>query len=233
LVKGVALAVKSITLYLLHPPTKDPPTTFWETIRVWGNTWMWDNLFIKGDLDWISTSIADNSFVVVLDGSYMKETYPHLNSAAFLLEFSNACGRLLGSFVGYASDAGSYHGELLGLMEIHLILQGINKVCKGMQRSVHILLDCLGALDKVENLLPYGIPTQCTHSDILKNIMVKISATSCSPKFSLASKLTKMTTQFAKTSRAVHYSIAKWTIIPRRLYGTPSMTLTLQLDASP
>ncbi len=32
-----------------------------------------------------------------------------------------------------------------------------------------------GALDKVENLPPYRIPTQCSHSNILKNIMVNCS----------------------------------------------------------
>jgi hypothetical protein len=37
-------------------------------------------------------------------------------------------------------------------MAIHLILWGINEVHQGLKGSVHILLDCLGALDKVENL---------------------------------------------------------------------------------
>jgi hypothetical protein len=76
-----------------------------------------------------------------------------------------------GSFVENTPDEESYRGELLGLMAIHLILRAINEVTPGMRGPVHTLLDCLRALCKVENLPPYWIPTQCNHSDILKNIM--------------------------------------------------------------
>jgi hypothetical protein len=75
----------------------------------------------------------------------------------------------MSTFVEYTPDAASYCGELLGLMAIHLILQGINIVSQGLQGLVHIWSDCLGALDKVENLPPYRIPSQCSHSNILKH----------------------------------------------------------------
>ena len=96
-----------------------------------------------GDLGWIAASIADNSCIAVMDGSYIKELYPYLNSAAFVLECSKGRGRLVGSFVEHTSNAGSYCGELLGLMAIHLILRGVNEVCQGLQGSAHILSDCL------------------------------------------------------------------------------------------
>jgi hypothetical protein len=57
-------------------------------------------------------------------------------------------------------------------MAIHLILCGVHKFWPGPSGSVHILSDCLGALNKVVNLPPYRIPTECSHSDILKNIMI-------------------------------------------------------------
>jgi hypothetical protein len=100
---------------------------------------MWDNLSIMGDLDWIAASIADNSCVAVMDGSYMKELYPYLNSAAFVLECSKGRGRLTGSFVEQTPNAGSYQGELLGLMTIHPNLWGINEVHQGLQGPVHIV----------------------------------------------------------------------------------------------
>ena len=71
--KDVALAVKRILLHLPWPPIQASPSTFVEVIRGWGNTWMWDNLSITGDLDLIAASIADNSCIAVMDGSYMKE----------------------------------------------------------------------------------------------------------------------------------------------------------------
>jgi hypothetical protein len=103
LVKDVALAVKSVLSYTPCPPTKAPPSSFWEVILDWGNTWMWDNLSTMGDLDWISSSIADNSCVAVTDGSYMKEMYPHFNSVAFVFECSKGRGRLWSSFGEYMS----------------------------------------------------------------------------------------------------------------------------------
>jgi hypothetical protein len=98
------------------------PTNLWEAIQGWGNTWLWDNLVVSGDVNWIANSIADNSCVAVMDGSYMKEVYPNLNSAAFIFECSKGRGRLKETFVEATPDAGSYHGELLVLMAIHLIL---------------------------------------------------------------------------------------------------------------
>jgi len=136
---------------------------------------MWDNLAIMGDVDWIAVSIADNSCVVVTDGSYMKELYPYLNSAAFVLECSKGRGRLMGSFMDKTPNAGSYRSKLLGLMAIHLILRSLNEVFTDLQGSVHIYSDCLGALNKVENLPPYHVPTKCSHSVILKNILVNCS----------------------------------------------------------
>ncbi len=90
----------------------------------------------------------------------------------------------MGTFAKTTPDAGSYCGELLGLMAIHLILRGVHKVRHDLRGSVHILSDCLGALHKVENLPPYRIPTKCSHSDILKNIMINCSTLSFKRIFS-------------------------------------------------
>ncbi len=60
-------------------------------------------------------------------------------------------------------------------MAIHLILKAVNKVSSDLTGSMNILLDCLGGLNKVKDLPPYWIPTQCSHSNILKNIMANCS----------------------------------------------------------
>jgi hypothetical protein len=79
-------------------PPADDPESFWDVIKQWGQTWLWDDITISGDLDWLAEAIRDNSLVAVTDGSYsMKEMYPHLNSAAFVFECSRGRGRLFGS----------------------------------------------------------------------------------------------------------------------------------------
>jgi hypothetical protein len=57
-------------------------------------------------------------------------------------------------------------------MAIHLILFSVNKINPTLKGRVEIVLDCLGALNRVSYLPPYRIPLQCRHSDILKNILV-------------------------------------------------------------
>ncbi len=133
---------------------------------------MWDNMKMTGDVTWLQDSIAAGTCCGVTDGSYMREVFPDINAVAFVLECSQGRGRLWGSFVERTGDACSYRGELLGLMVIHLILLAVNECSKGLQGLVHIYSDCLGALNKVENLPLHQIPMRCSHSDVLKTIMV-------------------------------------------------------------
>jgi hypothetical protein len=183
-VRNVALAVYSVISSAAGPSIPAAPIDFWSVVEGWGNTWMWDNLTIRGDITWLEQSIEDNSLVAVTDGSYMKETFPHINSAAFIFECTKGRGRLWGSFVEHTPDAGSYRSELLRLMAIHLILKAVNEISPNLTGSVQILSDCLGGLNKVKDLPPYRIPTQCSHSDILKNIMANCSDLSFSRIFS-------------------------------------------------
>ncbi len=183
-VKSAALAVYSIVSVTAGPPTPDPRLNFWSMIEEWGKTWMWENLTIRGEVLWLVEAITDNTLAAVTDSSYMKEIYPHINLASFMFECSKGRGRLWGSFVEHTPDAGSYQGELLGLMTIHLILRGVNVVSTNLRGLVLILSNCLGALIKVKDLPPYRIPTQCSHSDILKNIMANCSNLSFSRLYS-------------------------------------------------
>ena len=68
-----------------------------------------------------------------------------------------------------------YQGELLGLMEIHLILFAANKVRPNLGGSLAIYSDSLDVLTKVTSLLTNRFPMRCGHSDVLRNIMVNYS----------------------------------------------------------
>ena len=67
-------------------PKIDAMMPIFERLGGWGQTWIWDDLMVTGGTDWIAQAIADNSLVAVTDGSYIKEHYPELCSAAFVLE---------------------------------------------------------------------------------------------------------------------------------------------------
>ena len=111
--------------------------------------------------------------MAVTDGSYIRELYPNLCSAAFVLECAKGRGQIVGSFSERLDMANAYQGELLGLMVIHLLLLSVNKIHPTLKGRVEIVSDCLGALNRVSYLPPYRIPLRCWHSGILKTILVK------------------------------------------------------------
>jgi hypothetical protein len=127
---------------------------------------------ITGRVTWLEKSIADSTLGAVTDGSYIRELFPNLHSAAFVLECSKGQERIIGAFLEVIHVANTYRGDLLGLMAIHLIILIINKMNRELPGSVEIVLDCSRALKRVTHLPPYRIPSRCHHSDILKTILV-------------------------------------------------------------
>jgi hypothetical protein len=111
---------------------------------------------------WIHDSIADDSLVAVTDGSYIRELYPNLCSAAFVMECSKEQGRIVGSFSEVLLVANAYRGELPSLMAIHLILLSVNKLHRDLSGRVEVILDCLGGLKRMTNLPPYRIRHRLT-----------------------------------------------------------------------
>ncbi len=155
-----------------HARQAQRPTSFLDILQLWGNTWLWEHLQVMGGETWIHDSIADSLLVAVTDRLYIREIYPNLCSATFIMECSKVQGRIMGSFLEALLVANAYRGELLGLMGIHLILLSVNKLHSDLLGSVEIVSDCRGALKCVTYLLPYHIPSQCCHSNILKTILV-------------------------------------------------------------
>jgi hypothetical protein len=133
---------------------------------------MWENLQWVGNDHWIAEAIEDGTLIAITDGSYMKDLYPNIHSAALVLECIKSRGRLWCSFPEALEIACSYRGDLVGLMAIHLILLSVNEVQSNLKGSVHIYSDCLGALNKVENLPPLQNPLQLGTLGCIKNILV-------------------------------------------------------------
>jgi hypothetical protein len=158
---------------------------------------------IVGGTEWIAQAITAGSLVVVTDGLYIRQLYPHLCLAAFVLECSYGRGQLVGSFKEASKAANAYRGELLGLMAIHLILVSINRVHKSLSGSAKVVSDCLGALQRVTYLPPYQIPSRCKHLDIFKNILVNCRDLTFSINYSHVKVHQDDTTPFKKLSRSL------------------------------
>jgi hypothetical protein len=122
--------------------------------------------------DWIKEVIEDGSCIAVTDGSYIKQVHPELCTNAFINECLRGHGRMMGSFAEASSTANVHRGDLIGLVQVHLILLAVQCTAPALKGKTVIYSDCLGALGQVSLLPPGRIPKRCRHSDILKNILV-------------------------------------------------------------
>ena len=62
------------------------PAMFLDVLNSWGNTWLWEPMSTTGGVAWLEKSIADSTLVAVTDGPYIRELFPNLCSAAFVLK---------------------------------------------------------------------------------------------------------------------------------------------------
>jgi hypothetical protein len=123
-----------------------------DVLQSWGNTWLWENISMAGGYDWLLEAITDGSLLAVTDGSYIRELYPNLCSAAFVLECKKGQGCLIGSFLESLRVANTYRGELLGLMAVQLILLSADRIHGSLLGGVEVVSNCLGALRWVTDL---------------------------------------------------------------------------------
>ena len=83
---------------------------------------MWDHI-VEGEADteWIRDALSKGTFLAVADGSYDRGLAPTVSGLGWII-VCTACHRTLrGSFYKLSQCAGSYRGELLGLVAIHTI----------------------------------------------------------------------------------------------------------------
>jgi hypothetical protein len=177
------------------------PTSFMEVLTLWGNTWLWEHVSMTGGVSWLEESIADSTLVVVTDGSYIRELFPNICSATFILKCSKGRGRIFGAFTEASRVANAYRGELLGLLAIHLIILSINKMNSKLTGNMEIGLDCLGALKRVTYLPLYRIPSRCRHLDILKMILVDCQGLTFTTYYSHIKAHQDNNASFSKLSR--------------------------------
>jgi hypothetical protein len=128
--------------------------------------WTWNEMKVVGGTEWLSQAVEGGTFIAVRDGSYIWEHFSNLCSMAFILECTCGGGGVVGAFPEALTEANIFHGELLGLISIHLLLLAVNTVSPGLTGHVRVYSDCLGALSWVIELPPYQVPSHCRHSNI-------------------------------------------------------------------
>ena len=125
------------------------PKQFWDLLRSWGGIWMWTNIVNEGDgLQWVVDAISKGTGTWVTDGSYNREVAPLISGAGWIFYCSTTKLRLYGSFYERSPKAGSYRGELLGLLVIHTLEAAIEQHFQPTTLHAKICCDNQGALFK-------------------------------------------------------------------------------------
>ncbi len=95
---------------------------------------MWEHI-VEGDIDvdWIRDAMEKGSFLAVTDSSYDRTAAPTVSGSGWII-VCTACQRTLrGSFIEISRSAGSYRGELLGLVAIHTFATAIAQYFEGTE----------------------------------------------------------------------------------------------------
>ena len=171
-VREVAPTVVVVDSTATMAELRQAPVTLLEVLGEWECMWIWDSLSLTADKDWLLEAIEEGTCMAVANGSYIKELFPDICSAAFVLERLHGRGTIVCSFEEKSNVACAYRVELLGLMAIHLVLLAANRLRPEIKGLVTVFSDCLGAIRRVADLPEARIPNGWKHADILKNIMV-------------------------------------------------------------
>ena len=185
---GVPCSVETIDsnavrLHSIGPSLCDgppDPSKFFDFLSSWGGEWMWSN--VKNDdtdMRWVLQAIRNGSGIWCTDGSYNRPIAPHVSGAGWVFYCTVQRKKLQGSFYEFSPSAGSYRGELLGLLAIHILMAALEEYFQLDGHTAKICCDNQGALFKSSELRR-RIPTGASQADIkrvLRNVKHKIKST--------------------------------------------------------
>ncbi len=146
------------------------PDSFFEFLKRWRGEWMWANIVNEGhDLRWVVEALQNGTAIWVTDGSFIKEIAPNISGAGWIVYDTATELKMYGSFAEESPFAGSYRGELLGLLAIHTLCAAIEEFYKIIIASSKICCDNQGALLKSEENRR-RIPTGASQADIKRSL---------------------------------------------------------------
>lgn len=104
-------------------------TAFWEFLRSFGGTWMWEVIEPGKDTPdgvmWIVDGLRNGSLIWATDGSYNRKKAIDLCGVGWMIFCTNTGYRVTGTIWEHFTSASSYRAELLGLCALHLFAHAI------------------------------------------------------------------------------------------------------------
>ena len=121
------------------------------------------------DLQWIVNGMANNTLVMVADGSFDRKKSPKVSAAGWIICCRRSQKMLRGSFfeVSSAVSASAYRGELLGLVALHTFMFALVSYYQTGTGSGKMCCDNIGALNQA-NWKRKRVKTGAKQSDLLR-----------------------------------------------------------------
>ena len=129
---------------------------------------MWQ--YVEGDaaeMDWFNTALTEGSIVMVTDGSYNKALAHNISGAGWMVTCTKQQKMIGGWFYEQSSKAGSYCGELLGSVAIHLLASFVTEYYQGLACEGKVFCDNKGALQQAAKTFQ-RVRTGSKHADLLR-----------------------------------------------------------------
>ena len=127
-------------------PSPPAPIPFLEFLYEWGGTWMWRDLRGNTDPEWIRQALEKGTLICATDGSYDRKKAVNLSGAGWVIRCSDSKQMLSGALVERSQAAGSYRGELLGMLAIRLLLLAVEEYHNSYGDGTRIYCDNKSAL---------------------------------------------------------------------------------------
>ena len=107
---------------------------------------MWKDLRLTEDPEWIVESLQNKSLVCVTDGSYDKQRAPNVCSAGWIVKCRRTGRQIRGSLVEASPSAGSYRGEMLGMLAICFLLLAVEEYFRAITKDNKICCNNKGTI---------------------------------------------------------------------------------------
>jgi hypothetical protein len=147
------------------------PEEFWEYLKSWGGAWLWEKIYLPFGLDAVVDAIAGGTAILVTDGSYSRKIRSEIDGAGWLI-YCRSRKKVIfkGTTFEISTKAGSYRGELLGLLAVHLLVSAV-EIFFDLPPGLRGLVACdnLGGLNRSKQRKK-KIPPSGKHADILRSL---------------------------------------------------------------
>ena len=145
-------------------------TSFWQALETQGGSWMWERMTgDTEDVSWMATALTKGTLLMAADGSYNPNKSTLISGAGWIICCSRSGMRIQGQAYEKSTSAGSYRGEMLGLLALYAIIATVHEYFKLTETSGVIIGDNQGALGQAHQKKKRVTPSE-KQTDIIRAI---------------------------------------------------------------